>query len=262
MHAHEGSLGAETGHQVAWEQFTLPVPQRIVAAAENANLSPVTLKEGTETWQIEGGDFAVEFERDSGALLSYESAGKSLLADSARDQPLPLVQAFRAPTDNDKGFGKWLAKNWQNAGLDKLTPKTTSIESVTRERSLVELKTANELLCAGGSIQSRQHWLVRGDGTMELQCEFSPTKSLPPLPRIGIRIPLAKGLERLQWLGWGPDENYSDRHAACPLGVWSSFVGQQYFPYPPPPVYGQQRTGSLDCAHRRTWLRAGRDFPR
>ena len=27
-------------------------------------------------------------------------------------------QAFRAPTDNDKSFGNWLAKDWKNQRLD------------------------------------------------------------------------------------------------------------------------------------------------
>ena len=36
------------------------------------------------------------------------------------------VQCYRAPTDNDKSFGNWLAKDWKRCGLDTLTiPMTT-----------------------------------------------------------------------------------------------------------------------------------------
>ena len=35
----------------------------------------------------------------------------------------------------------------------------------------------------------------------------------------------------MKWFGRGPHENYADRKAACPVGVYQSTVWQQYHPY-------------------------------
>ena len=55
-------------------------------------------------------------------------------------------QAFRAPTDNDKSFGNWLAKDWKNQGLDApqvevITPETETQETdgTVSKKSVVEL---------------------------------------------------------------------------------------------------------------------------
>ena len=67
------------------------------------------------------------------------------------------AQCFRAPTDNDKSFGNWLAKDWKRCGLDTLTiPMTTE-------------QNGNEFTFT-----------------------FEIPDSLPDLPRLGILIELPR----------------------------------------------------------------------
>ena len=42
-------------------------------------------------------------------------------------------QAFRAPTDNDKSFGNWLAKDWKNQRLDAPQVEVITPETETQE---------------------------------------------------------------------------------------------------------------------------------
>ena len=117
-------------------------------------------------------------------------------------------QCFRAPTDNDRSFGNWLAKDWQRCGLDTLTiPMTTEQEG------------------------------------NELTFTFEIPDSLPPLPRLGIVIELPREYELLTWYGRGPWDNYPDRKAACAVGQWKSTVSEQYVHYPRPQDYGNHE----DC---------------
>ena len=120
------------------------------------------------------------------------------------------TQCFRAPTDNDKSFGNWLAKDWKRCGLDTLyIPVTTE-------------QHGNELVFT-----------------------FDIPDSLPPLPRLGILIELPREYEQLTWYGRGPWDNYPDRKTSCPIGLWQSTVSEQYVHYPRPQDSGNHE----DCTY-------------
>ena len=119
-------------------------------------------------------------------------------------------QCFRAPTDNDKSFGNWLAKDWKRCGLDTLRiPMTTE-------------QNGNELVFT-----------------------FEIPDTLPPLPRLGILIELPRAYDQLTWYGRGPWDNYPDRKVSCPIGLWKSTVSEQYVHYPRPQDSGNHE----DCSY-------------
>jgi beta-galactosidase len=119
-------------------------------------------------------------------------------------------QVFRAPTDNDKSFGNWLAKDWKRCGLDTLTIPMT-IE------------------------QQGNEWVFT----------FTIPDSLPPLPRVGIVMELPRDYEQLAWYGRGPWDNYPDRKQSCPIGWWKSTVSEQYVHYPRPQDSGNHEECTL-----------------
>lgn len=133
-----------------------------------------------------------------------KSAGKTPLNSQLIIKP----QIFRAPTDNDKSFGNWLAKDWKRCGLDTLLiPMTTE------------------------------------QNDNELTFTFTIPEGLPELPRIGIVIELPRNYEQLTWYGRGPWDNYPDRKTSCPVGLWQSTVSEQYVHYPRPQDSGNHE----DC---------------
>ena len=133
-----------------------------------------------------------------------KTLSSSLIALVASIEP----QCFRAPTDNDKSFGNWLAKDWKRCGLETLTIPVTTEQ----------------------------------DGN-ELAFTFEIPDSLPPLPRLGILIKLPREYEQLTWYGRGPWDNYPDRKESCPIGLWKSTVSEQYVHYPRPQDSGNHE----DC---------------
>lgn len=142
---------------------------------------------------------------DKGLKKSRKKAGSAPLTFSLRGV---RPQVFRAPTDNDKSFGNWLAKDWQRCGLDTLTiPMTTE-----------------------------------QDGN-EFTFTFNLPDGLPEIPRLGIVIELPREYEQLTWYGRGPWDNYPDRKFSCPIGLWKSSVSEQYVHYPRPQDSGNHE----DC---------------
>ena len=124
-------------------------------------------------------------------------------------------QVFRAPTDNDKSFGNWLAKDWRRCGLDTLRIPMTAEQN--------------------------------GD---VLTFTFEIPDTLPDLPRVGVVIELPREYELLTWYGRGPWDNYPDRKLSCPVALWQSTVSEQYVHYPRPQDSGNHE--DCTCVELRT----------
>ena len=151
-----------------------------------------------------------------GASPSKTRGGQGALNSSPPDSSLFTLhsslkpQAFRAPTDNDKGFGNWLAKDWKRCGLD-----TLRIPMTTEQQGDIYAFT------------------------------FTIPPGLPPLPRLGIVIELPRDYEQLSWYGRGPWDNYPDRKQSCAIGLWHSKVSEQYVHYPRPQDSGNHEDCTL-----------------
>ena len=59
-----------------------------------------------------------------------------MLAHSDDFPVQPVTQVFRAPTDNDKSFGNWLAKDWKLHTMDNpgLTWSLSIMKNVQMEQ--------------------------------------------------------------------------------------------------------------------------------
>jgi len=186
--------------------------------------------------EITGKAFSLKFSRTTGTLVSLDYGYGELLANTAG----PVLQAFRAPTDNDKGFGKWLARDWRAAGLDKPTRTVESFVITQSVPNTVRIETVARSTAAKGAFLHRAVWIIRGDGSVDVENYFEPSGELPPLPRIGVVMQLSPKLENFRWYGNGPDENYVDRREAAPIGLYSSTVTQQYIAYARPQENGNK----------------------
>ncbi len=51
------------------------------------------------------------------------------------------------------------------------------------------------------------------------------------LPRVGLKLAFAEGMEKVKWYGRGPHENYPDRKASAFLGQYESTVSDLFTPY-------------------------------
>jgi len=127
---------------------------------------------------------------------------------------------WRAATDNDGfklmpdlskrlGVGGQALVRWQEAGVDRLP--------------------AEELV---------QHtWTRREvDGGVEYHHDVTVPAALADLGRVGVQFALPSRFRQLRWFGRGPGENYPDRHAGSPLGIWTGAPDES--PYLVPQEFG------------------------
>ncbi len=164
---------------------------------------------------------------------------------------------FRAPTDNDKGFGNWIAKDWKNQGLDQLRDSVITPLTIVRQADgslkghcVMDYKALN------GSIRTDYNVVLLPDGTVDFEASYAPHGQLPPLPCMGNTFVLPKDYQQLEYYGRGPWDNYPDRKVSCPIGKYVSKVSQQYFHYPRPQYSGNhEEVAYLDLrdGRRQGW---------
>ncbi|MCA9260889.1 MAG: DUF4981 domain-containing protein, partial [Planctomycetales bacterium] len=241
----EATPWAVVGEEFAWEQLALDVPPDSSKANGAASIASREVK----SREVEGSEadgmvtvvtdrLRYAFARHSGLLVELSCDGAPSLVSTDERPAGASLQVFRAPTDNDRGFGKWLAKNWEEAGLAR--PVRTLLEFSWRQQANeVVVESRHRYAVEDGAFVQVSRWRLAPDGA-EATFVLEPEGELPPLPRIGVAFQSAPRLEQVVWYGHGPHENYADRKAACDVGVWRSTVSEQYVAYPRPQETGNK----------------------
>ena len=150
-------------------------------------------------------------------------------------------QAFRAPTDNDKSFGNWLAKDWKKNGMEAPQIEALSCNWEKSENSSVKVTALQRYVYLSGRINDRSVYVLHEDGTIDFEQYYTPQGELPELPRLGCSFVADKSLDNVEWYGYGPMETYPDRHRAATINWWNSKAGDQYTHYARP-----QDSGNLE----------------
>jgi beta-galactosidase len=211
-------LWAPAGHEVAWQQFKLPIEASPVTA-DAAAMSPLEITNTDDVIQVAGKDFTVTVDRKTGFLSSMKYQGVELIQE-------PLTPDFwRAPNDNDKGNG--MPKRcavWKTA---MQSWKPTMIKAVPVSRYEVGIRTVARIEAVGADYIL--DYRIYGDGVVVVGVRSQAgANGLPEMPRFGMRLAMPQGFENIRWLGRGPQETYSDRCDAR-VDVYESTVDKQYF---------------------------------
>ena len=233
------ALWAKAGHEVAWEQFCIQEGALLSSKLENRGRLKVRADE--EHLSISGSGFSIQWEKNvTGSLTSLTYHGKEMLAHPA-DFPLqPVTQAFRAPTDNDKSFGNWLAKDWSLHQMDNPRISLDSFKHEVREDGAVIVRIQTRNRYKEGMIVTKFLYTILSDGTIDLKTTFQPQGILPELPRLGIAFCLSSDYNTFIWQGRGPQDNYPDRKTSAAVGLWKRSVADQYVHYPRPQDSGNK----------------------
>jgi beta-galactosidase len=202
----------EAGHPVSFDQFQLVSAKRYLSKISRP-------KHSTPISTI----------TDDG-VISWQGGGKL---------PLPVLSVWRCATDND-GIRLWdeglhrVLGRWRAIGLEnfknKIISKTCDKHGIT---IVAEGKggKATEAICHTMKVEL-------ADNTLLLRNEFIVPEEYDDLPRLGLKMTLPKGFEKLSWFGRGPHENYNDRKVGASVGCFASTVTEQYVPYIMPQEHG------------------------
>jgi beta-galactosidase len=220
---------APKGHVIAWEQFAMPYKVAPAPTKEATNAPELKVTESPDVITVSNAHVKVSFGKKTGALESYEVAGRQLLTAAL------VPNYWRSPTDNDRGNG--MPKRqvvWRDAAANRIVTGVTA-ERVSPDTVKV---TAIATIPAGNAVQ-RNTYTVYGDGAVEVESAFkaSDTKVID-MPRFGMQMRVPGTFRKVEYFGRGPQENYWDRNLAAAVGLYTNTVDKMWFPYIEPQETG------------------------
>ena len=212
-------------HVYATAQFRLPVEGKPVAAKRD-ELAVLQTKTVDTKLEVSGSDMKIVFDLEKGSMESFAYKGRELIIKG------PEPDFWRAPTDNDYGYGMDTRLGvWKKAGERSaikrinITQPEMSKVVITLEYDIPDTK--------GGKIAGLvTTYSIYGSGDITVKNQFSKVSdNIPEIPRMGMQLQLPEEYRNLKWLGRGPHENYADRKTSADVGLYESTVDDQYVPY-------------------------------
>ncbi|QKY70370.1 glycoside hydrolase family 2 TIM barrel-domain containing protein [Lentibacillus sp. CBA3610] len=222
---------ANEGHEIASEQFKIPYDIPEVEAESIEDMPEMSVNEDDSKIGIEGNDFNIQFDKNSGTMSSFQHNGKNLIKSG------PEPDYWRAPNENDDGNGMPDRTGiWRNAGDNR---SVTDVEVMKYGENAVRINVAGTLPTTSES-DYQTAYIVYGSGEVVVKSTLDPGNGLPEIPAIGMELTLPKEFENMDWYGRGPESNYWDRKMGYPVGVYSSTVDDQFYPYAIPQETGNK----------------------
>lgn len=228
------------GHTIAHQQFVLhsgayeALPKGAVDS-----YAPQDLKVDERDVRyliVEGERLRLDIDRTTGLISRYDVDGRPLLEEGRDIRP----NFWRAATDND--MGAWLQQKyqlWRNPEF-----KVESLKLISQSPSEVVISTLWTMPRLAAKLEII--YKIYPDGGITYQQTFTPQegakKDLPNLFRYGVRLGMPKDYNRVEYFGYGPEENYPDRTTSQQLGHYAAQVSDLYYPYVRPQETGA-RTG-------------------
>ncbi len=211
----EATLWAEAGYEVANEQY--PFLQQQKTEYVNTETEPLAVSQNGKTVTVKGRRFEATFSQ--GTLSRYLFDGQALVM-----QPLKF-NAFRLPTDNDKGQ----TAAWDDMRLRSLTltTGTWTVEEADDGASVILTATSTYKGNAPTAFTTQMQFVVMSDGAITVNAVITPAQTGAILPRIGFRMEMPKVFEQMVWLGRGPWDSYADRKESAHVGLYHSTVSDQ-----------------------------------
>ncbi len=203
-------------------------------SGKNTEAGGVTWEETTEGYVIRGAGFTYVFNPRTGLF-------DSMKVGNADKITAPMEwSTFRAPTDNDMH----VRHEWYRAGYHAPVPRVYRVEASPSGKREVALEA--ELSIASVSHQAflrgKVNWTIAEDGKVSLDLQMQRDPIFPFMPRFGITLAVPEKEERVNYYGYGPFENYLDKHQCSFLGRFSDTVEQlNAVRYLKPQEYGSRR---------------------
>ncbi|WP_430810733.1 MULTISPECIES: glycoside hydrolase family 2 TIM barrel-domain containing protein [unclassified Carboxylicivirga] len=212
----------KAGHELAWEQFVLPVEAaKVTKSAEPGILS---LTQDKASISLSGASFSLVLDKTSGVISTYLFGGRSLIEQG------PTLNFYRPATENDvrDHHGQ---REWLKAGLNKLTQRLDGdieITTVNEGHKRLELPLTIENKETNTTIQAIQQYDVYADGTVVMSAFVQLPAKVKALAKVGYQALLNKAVDQAAWYGLGPVATYADRDAAGQLGYYEASAKELY----------------------------------
>ena len=166
-----------------------------------------------------------KIDRSTGLISEYAYNGKSLLGEGGTLKP----NFWRAPTDNDMGAGlQKKFKVWKNPQMNL---KNIDVKKDKKTNS-VTILTSFDMPEVQGQMDIT-YVVFANTGAVKVTEDFKATEGakVSDMFRFGMLMQMPYTMEKSNYYGRGPIENYSDRKDCMRIGVYTDDADNQYFPY-------------------------------
>lgn len=203
-----------TGHIIACEQFKIPVVSHNPVTLSPTGTLVCTMDQSGTT--ISGQNFSAAF-NVQGWLSSYINNGKEMMHAALKPN------FWRAPIDND--YGNRMPDRtavWKYA-TDTMHLISFSLKQPADE--IVEITSLYDLPGVQGKWETK--YMIFSNGRIDVKNTFTTSdKSLPEIPRVGMRMKLNSDYSNMTYYGRGPWENYIDRNTSALVSRYSENVNE------------------------------------
>ena len=195
----------------------------------------MSINEDTNSVKVECGGTSAVFSKETGTLSKLTLKGVVVFEDPALGVASgPRLTCLRAFVDNDYKVVRPESKKGERtrgiyeSGLMRLRHHS---EPIVAEGNTV--KTVVDVTgFKGAGFRHECDYVFGADGSITMANRVVPYGSMPNvLPRLGLSMRLASGLEQMRYYGRGPMENYIDRLSGSFVGVYVSTVTDQFVDY-------------------------------
>ena len=253
---------AEAGYVQMSEQLPLhsPTPRPTLDTVTKDKGDTPSITQLDDEIIVDGNGFVITFDKLQGTIKGLTYGSHTYI----HGQGGPLLDAFRAPVDNDN----WCRNQWFENGLYNLqhsvqgTPQTKSNSNGSVSISFnvrSQAPNAGKAIYrrGGGSpvesisegdkmteedfhFDSKIIYTVYQDGSVELMSSILSSNIALALPRLGYAMKLPTSLTNYTYYGRGPENNYNDRRSGSFIGIFSSKVSEQFVNFPKPQSMGNR----------------------
>ncbi len=221
----------EANQRVAYQQ--LPLPGFEVVMVDTFFSVPHIRLENPKKGDLVticGDTWEMAFSKQTGWMTHLTADGHELLGNGGSLKP----NFWRAVTDNDMGARKQRQlKAWRDPQMNLLSMDAKMVEKNTRVRvntlyNMPDLKAKLAL-----------EYEISRDGLMSVtQRLLTDTAKGPDLIRFGMVMQMPYDMDRSEYYGRGPIENYIDRKESQRIGIYRQTADEQFFPYVRPQETG------------------------
>ena len=217
----EGTDLLPAGHELAWQQFAIPVD--VAQARANISNAQVTVTETDDVFRIAGENFSFDIRKIDGIMENYVYEGETLMLEG------PAPNFWAGLTENhERTSSSGIDAGWEGVSEEIVVQ---SIETSVNADGL-NVITANLVFPEGGNTTETIVYTVGGAGEVTVDMTVDATKSgMGGFVRVGSAATLPAGFEQVTWYGNGPVETFNDRKTGARQGIWQTTASEFFFPY-------------------------------
>ncbi|BCJ94338.1 glycoside hydrolase family 42 [Anaerocolumna cellulosilytica] len=229
------------GHELGFDQLFLKESSKPYVSAKDIAVAntvdkpfAVHMEENASKVILTGANYCYQFNKLRGNFDSMIINNHCIL-----DKPLEY-NIWRAPIDNDRR----IRSAWENAGYHRALTRVYDTQ-VTQESqgTSIHCRLTITAIQIQHILDIEVTWYIGADGTVSLKLDGKRNTDLPYLPRFGLRFFLPKEYQKVNYLGYGPNESYMDKHRSSWFGRFDEVVDTTYVDYIKP----QENSSHYGC---------------